>query len=282
MDGLSDAPQPEQAEPPGDAHPASRRARPTARRSVVHWIVVPAILGSLTGILVVVVPWSRYVLVFAVVVSGLAWLLRVSSDWVVERAGPQRGVVLIGSVLFGSWLMMAIAPPGPLRSLGLSPIRTTREDKDPYALPPAGSRSVIPNLKEPGEAIDAVKPLRDLVMPEPTYEPPAPQTPPVDGRRGTAHIALRLSSSQSTFGEGVVLVAEAGGDGRAVHGTIAFVADGKVVDQRALRVQGAASQIEFRLVGLAPGTHTLQARYSGSRIFGAADSPAVTHLVVRR
>ena len=77
----------------------------------------------------------------------------------------------------------------------------------------------------------------------------------------------------------MVLIAEATGDGRAVHGTIAFVADGKVVEQRPLRVQGAASQIEYRLVGLPLGTHTLQARYLGSRIFPAADSPAVAHLV---
>jgi hypothetical protein len=79
-----------------------------------------------------------------------------------------------------------------------------------------------------------------------------------------------------------VLVADATGDGRAVHGAIAFVADGKVVDERPLRVQGVTSQIEYRLVGLAPGTHTLQARYLGSRVFAVAESPAVTHLVVRR
>ena len=130
-----------------------------------------------------VVPWGRYVLVFGLVVSGLAWLLRVAGDWIVEHAGPQRGVVLIGSVLFGTWLLMALSPPGPLRGIGFGPIRQASEPKDPYALPPAGSRSVIPSLKDPSEPIDPVQPLRDLVTPEPTYQPPAPPTPPADGRR---------------------------------------------------------------------------------------------------
>jgi hypothetical protein len=249
---------------------------------MLTWIVLPAILGSLTGVLVVVVPWSHYVLVFAVIVSGLAWLLRIASDWLVERAGPQRGVVLLGTVLFGSWLMMAIAPPGPLRSLGFKPIHTAREEKDPYALPPAGSRTTIPNLKDPGEPIDPVQPLRDLVAPAPTYEPKPPPTPPADGRQGSARLVLRLSSSQSSSGEGVVLIAEATGDGRAVRGTIVFVADGKDVAESPLRVQGVTSQIEYRLTGLAVGSHTLQARYLGSRIFPAVDSEPVTHLVVRR
>jgi hypothetical protein len=280
MDGPSDAERPDAAD---EAFPgAARTARLARRRPVLAWIVLPAILGSLTGVLVVVIPWGRYLLVFAVIVSGLAWLLRVASDWLVERAGPQRGVVLLGTVLFGSWLMMAIAPPGPLRSLGFGPIHVAREEKDPYALPPAGSPTVIPNLKDPSEPIDPVQPLRDLVTPTPTYEPKPPPTPPTDGRRGAARLTLRLSSSQSTAGEGVVLVAEAAGDGRPVHGTIAFVADGTVVDQSPLRVQGVTSQIEFRLTGLAPGTHTLQARYLGSRIFPATESPAVRHLVVRR
>ena len=280
MDGPSDAPRPGETD---EAHqPAPRARRPAARRSVVTWIVVPAALGSLTGLLVVVIPWSRYLLVFAVIVSGLAWLLRIASDWLIERAGPQRGVVILGSVLFGSWLMMAIAPPGPLRSVGFGPIHTAREEKDPYALPPAGSRTTIPNLKDPSEPIDPVQPLRDLVVPAPTYEPKPPPTPPADGRQGTARLVLRLSSSQSAFGEGVVLIAEATGDGRAVHGTVVFMADGKDVTETPLRVQGVTSQIEYRLTGLAIGSHTLQARYLGSRIFPAVDSAEVTHLVVKR
>ena len=81
--------------------------------------MIPGLLGSAIGILVAVVPWGRYVLVFGLVVSGLAWLLRVAGDWIVEHAGPQRGVVLIGSVLFGTWLLMAMNPPGPLRNVGI-------------------------------------------------------------------------------------------------------------------------------------------------------------------
>ena len=249
---------------------------------MLRWVVIPGVLGSAIGIFVVVVPWGRHVLVFGLVVSGLAWLLRVAGDWIVERAGPLRGVVLIGSVLFGTWLLMALNPPAPLRDVGFGPIRQAREPKDPYALPPAGSKSVIPSLKDPSEPIDPVQPLRDLITPEPTYQPPAPPTPPADGRRGTPRVTLRLSSSASTFGEGVVLIAEVAGDGRPVHGQVAFVADGTVVDQRTLRVQGITSQIEFRLVGLAPGTHSLQAKYLGNRTFAPVDSAPVEHRVARR
>jgi hypothetical protein len=244
--------------------------------------VIPAALGSTIGILVVVVPWGRHLLAFGLVVSGLAWVLRVAGDWIVERAGPQRGVILIGSVLFGTWLIMAFSPPGPLRGIGFGPIRSEREPKDPYALPPAGSKGPFSNLKDPSEPIDPVQPLRDLVTPEPIYQPPAPPTPPTDDRRGTPQVTLQLSSSQSAFGEGVILIAEVRGDGRAVHGPVAFVADGKVVDQRTLRVQGITSQIEFRLAGLAVGSHTLQARYLGSRTFAAMDSAPVAHRVTPR
>ncbi len=261
-------------------------ARPPARpggstRPLLRW-VVPAVLGSVGGILVVVAPLGRYVLVFGLVVSGLAWLLRVAGDWVVERAGPQRGVVLIGSVLFGTWLIMAINPPGPLRGLGFGPIHRPSEPADPYALPPAGSKGLIPDFKDPSEPIDPVKPLRDLVTPEPTYEPAARPTPPADGRRGTPRVTLRLSSGVSASGEGVVLMAEVAGDGRPVHGPVAFVVDGAVADERTLRVQGVASQIEFRLAGLKIGTHTLQAKYLGSRTFAAVDSAPVEHRVVAR
>src|SRR5262245_61820336 len=112
MDRPSDAPRPGGTDEAH--HPAPRARRPARRRSVVTWIIVPAALGVIAGLLVAVIPWSRYLLVFTVIVSGLAWLLRIASDWLVERTGPQRGVFILGTVLFGSWLMMAIAPPGPL------------------------------------------------------------------------------------------------------------------------------------------------------------------------
>ena len=80
----------------------------------------------------------------------------------------------------------------------------------------------------------------------------------------------------------MVLIAEVTGDGRAVRGTVVFVADGKDVAESPLRVQGVTSQIEYRLTGLAVGSHTLQARYLGSRTFPAVESSAVTHLVVKR
>jgi hypothetical protein len=276
MDDPSDA-----QTPPGTAEPAT--PRPAGGRSVVQWIVVPAILGTLTGIFVVVVPWSREILAIVFVIAGMAWLLRIAGDRIVDLAGPQRGVIVIGTVLLGTWLMMALVPPEPLRRMGFGPIRTAREPKDPYALPPAGSRSdPLRGLKPSDEPLDPVKPLRDLVTPEPVYEPPAQPTPPADGSRGKPHVDLRLSSSQSAFGEGVVLVVNVTGDGRTVRGEVEFVADGKVVDRRPLRVQGTGSQMEFRLVGLEPGTHVLQARYVGSRTYFGADSPAIEHRVVRR
>ena len=275
MDGSSDA-----QTRGGTAEPAP--PRPATRRSVLRWIVVPAILGTLTGIFVVVVPWSGAVLALVFVLAGFAWLLRIAGDWIVEHAGPQRGVIVIGSVLLGSWLIMALAPPEPLRRIGFGPIRIVREPKDPYALRPAGSRGPLQSLERPDEPVDPVKPLRDLVTPEPSYQPPPPPSPPADGRRGRPQVTLRLSSSQSAFGEGVVLVADVMGDGRAVRGDIEFVADGKVLERRPLRVQGTGSQMEYRLVGLGPGTHVLQARYLGNRTYFGADSPAIEHRVVRR
>jgi len=272
---------PSDVQTPAPRPSARRPGRPGGRSSLLRWIV-PALIGSAGGLLVVLVPWGGYLLGFGLVVSGLAWLLRVAGDWIIEHAGPQRGVVLIGTVLFGSWLVMALSPPDALRGMGFAPIRQPREPKDPYALPPAGSKGVVPGLTDPSEPIDPVKPLRDLVSPEPTYQPPAAPTPPSDGRIGTPRVTLRLSSSVSGTGEGIVLIAEVAGDGRPVHGPIAFVADGKVVDQRTLRVQGVASQIEFRLAGLSVGTHTLQARYLGSRTFAAVDSAPVEHRVVAR
>jgi hypothetical protein len=269
------------AQTPAPRPTARQPERPGGQPPLLRWIL-PAVIGSAGGLLVVVLPWGRYLLVFGLVVSGLAWLLRVAGDWIIDHAGPQRGVVLIGTVLFGSWLVMALSPPESLRGMGFAPIRHPSEPKDPYALPPAGSKGVIPSLKDPSEPIDPVQPLRDLVTPEPTYQPPAPPTPPSDGRLGTPRVTLRLSSSVSAAGEGIVLVAEVAGDGRPVHGPIAFVADGKVVDERTLRVQGVASQIEFRLAGLAVGSHTLQARYLGSRTFAAVDSAPVEHRVVAR
>jgi hypothetical protein len=263
-----------------EGRPPARRV--ATRRSLLRAAVLPAIFGSVAGILVAVVPWSRYVLVFGLVVSGLAWLLRVAGDWIIERAGPQRGVALIGSVLFGTWLVMAISPPPALRGLGFGGIHYSREPKDPYALPPSDGEPVIPGLKMPAQPIDPVQSLRDLVVPSPGYEPKTPPTPPADGRVATPRVVLRLSSSVSRLGEGVVLIAEVTGDGRPVRGPVTFVADGIDVDRRTLRVQGVASQIEFRLVGLRPGSHTLQAKYQGSSAFAAAESPAVEHRVEAR
>ena len=98
-------------------------------------------------------------------------------------------------MLFGSWILMAVHPPSALRGLGVSPIRTASEPKDPYALPPAGSGGLMQNLQDQGRPIDAVQPLKDLVTAAPTYAPKPPPEAPADGRRGTPRVTLRLSSS---------------------------------------------------------------------------------------
>jgi hypothetical protein len=270
---------------PPDAPPSASRPGPPHRpapRSLLRWIVVPAILGTLTGVLVVVVPWSSYLLTLVLAISGLAWLLRIAGDRIVERAGPQRGVLMIGVVLFGTWLLIAVSPPAAIRGVGIGPIVAPSEPKDPYALPAPRAGPPVPGMDLPDEPLDPMRPLRDLVTPAPVYQPPPPPTPPADGRRGTPRVALRVSSSRSIFGEGVVLVADVTGDGRPVRGHVAFVADGRVVAERPLRVQGIASQIEFRLAGLPPGVHSLQARYLGTSIFAAAESGPVEHRVTGR
>lgn len=277
MTGPSDAPT-----PAGPGRTPRRAAPPVGVGAFLRWILIPGILGALTGTLVILVPWTRYLLILTFVCSGLAVILRVAGDRLVEWAGPTRGVAVLGAILFGSWILMAFNPPNALRGLGVSPIRPTREPKDPYALPPAGSGGLIPGLQGQGRPLDAVQPLKDLVTPAPAFEPKPPPAPPADGRRATPRVTLRLSSSQSAFGEGVVLIAEVAGDSRAVHGLVDFLADGTVVEQRTLRVQGATSQIEYRLAGLAVGTHTLEARYLGSRAFFPAASDPVRHQVTPR
>jgi hypothetical protein len=264
-------------EPPA---PLPRPASGAGQRPLLRWIVLPAVIGSAAGVLVVAVEWSRYVLVFALVVSGLSWLLRVASDWLVERAGPRRGVALIGGVLFGSWLLMAIAPPGPLRGAGFGPLVSPGEPADPYALPPAGSRA--PALDDRDKPIDLVQPLRDLVTTPPAYTPKPPPTPPADGRQGTPRVGLRLSASQSRFGEGIVMIADVAGDGRPVRGQVAFIVDDREVARETLRVQGIGSQIEHRVAGLAVGVHAMRVEYLGTATFAAAASPPVEHRVIRQ
>jgi hypothetical protein len=265
---------------PASAPRPGPRRRPAP--SLFRWILLPAVLGTLTGVLVVVVPWTLSLLVLAFVGSGLAVMLRVGADRLVEWFGPTRGVAVMGGILFVSWLVLAVSPPAALRGLGVTPMHRAAEPKDPYALPPAGSTGIIPDLQKPGEPIDPVKPLKEFLTPTPAYVPPPPPEPPADGRRGTPTVTLSLSSSRSAVGDGVILVAEVAGDGRAVRGEVTFSADGKELARRTLRVQGRTSQIEFRLTGLPVGSHSLQARYAGSATFAAAESAAVGHRVVAR
>ena len=78
------------------------------------------------------------------------------------------------------------------------------------------------------------------------------------------------------------MIADVAGDGRPVHGQVAFVVDDREVARQTLRVQGLGSQIEHRLVGLAVGVHAMRVEYLGTPTFAAAASPAVEHRVVRR
>jgi hypothetical protein len=254
-----------------------------ARSRLSLWLLLPIGLGTAAGVAVAVFPLGRHLLVFAVILSGLAWLLRIASDWMAEHAGPQRGVVVLGVLLFGTWLALVIAPPPQLKDLGFRPLREAEEPADPYALPPAGSRRPFAALQNPPEDVDPIEPLRQLVTPPPA--PPTPRelpVPPADGSRGTPEVTMQLSSSVSRAGEGVVLVARVQGDGRAVRGYVEFLVDDVVVDRRLVRVQGTASQAEFRLVGLKPGAHAVRAHFRGSRSFNPAGSPLVQHHVVEK
>ena len=234
------------------------------RRSL--WLLVPVVVGTAAGIAVAVFPIGRHLLVFAVVLSGLSWLLRIASDWMAEHAGPQRGIVALGVVLFGTWLALVIASPRQLEELGFGPLRTPAEPADPYALPPAGSRGPLATLQGAPPDDDEVDPLKKMLTPARPPPPPSePPAPPADGSPGTPDVAIQLSSSVSRAGEGVVLVARVQGDGRPVRGYLEFLVDEVVVDRRLVRVQGAVSQAEFRLVGLKPGAHALRARFRGSR-----------------
>ena len=113
----------------------------------------PALLGIIAGVTAAAVPWGRNLLGLAMAVSGLAWILRVASDWFAEQHGPKRGVVMLASILLGSWLVLAVSSPGPLRSLGFGPILVPPPERDPYELPPAGSRRPLESLQEPAQPI---------------------------------------------------------------------------------------------------------------------------------
>jgi hypothetical protein len=256
-------------------------ARPRGRRWVL-WIVAPALLGIAAGISVAAVPWARNVLGLTLAMSGLAWVLRVASDWFAEHAGPRRGVAMLGSILLGTWLVLAVSSPGPLRSLGFGPLLVPPPEPDPYALPPAGSRRPLESLQEPAEPID----LKSLITSSTSASQPAPdpEAPVVaaDGQRAGTTATLQLSSATSVAGEGIVLMATVKGDGRPLRGVVEFDVSGSVVARQPLRVQGEISQTEYRLLGLAPGLYTIRASYLGSRSFGPSRSGPVQHRVVTR
>jgi Bacterial Ig-like domain (group 3) len=258
--------------------------RTPGRRWIV-WIVAPAVLGVVAGVSVAAVPWARNVLALAMAISGLAWVLRVASDWFAEHAGPRRGVAMLASILLGAWLVLAVSAPGPLRSLGFGPILVPPPERDPYELPPAGSRRPLESLQQPAEPID----LKSLVTSSSSSqaaapEPPETEAPPVasDGQRTATTATLQLSSASSVAGEGIVLMATVKGDGRPLRGIVEFEVGDAVVARQPLRVQGEISRTEHRLVGLPPGLHTIRASYLGSRAFGPSRSTSVQHRVVPR
>jgi hypothetical protein len=256
--------------------------RPSGRRWIL-WIVAPAVLGIGAGVGAAAVPWGRDALAFVMAISGLAWVLRVASDWFGERLDPQRGVVVLGSILIGTWLVLAILSPAPLRKLGFGPILVPPPERDPYALPPAGSRTPLQSLQEPAQPLD----LKSLVSPSSTPGAPTPpdpetQPPTAPGDRAATTTTLSLSSATSVAGEGLVLIALVRGDGRPVRGAVEFETGGQIVARQALRVQGDASQTEYRIVGLPLGLHTIRASYLGSRSFEPSRSEAVLHRVAAR
>jgi hypothetical protein len=54
------------------------------------------------------------------------------------------------------------------------------------------------------------------------------------------------------------------------------------VARQSLRVQGGASQTEYRLVGLKPGLFSIRASYLGSRAFEPSRSQPAPHRVLAR
>ena len=266
---------------PGSEPPPIGR---TPGRRWILWVVAPAVLGLIAGGSVAAIPWARHMLGLAMAISGLAWVLRVASDWFAEHAGPKRGVAMLGSILLGAWLVLAVSSPGPLRSLGFGPILVPPPERDPYEIPPAGSRRPLESLQEPVEPVD----LKSLVTSssarggDPATREAEPVVPVPAGQRAESAVSLQLSSSTSVVGEGIVLIATVKGDGRPPRGTVEFEVGGAVVARQPLRVQGAISQTEFRLVGLAPGLHSIRASYPGSRAFEPSRSIAIQHRVAAR
>jgi hypothetical protein len=257
------------------------RVSPPGRRWGV-WILAPAVLGVIVGGTAAVVPWGRDLLAISLGISGLAWVLRIASDWFAERLGPQRGVAFLGSILVGGWLVFAMASPTPLPGLNFQRFWQAPPTADPYTLPPAGSR-MAPDPNNPLGALGAAIPPVDQQEAEPPpRQTPAPLPPPAGADRGASATSLRTSSAQTVAGEGVILVAVVQGDGRPVRGEITFLVDDREVSRQPLRVQGQTSQTEFRLVGLAPGLHAIRATYAGSRTFAGSQSEPVPHRVVAR
>lgn len=259
--------------------------RPSQHRRWVLWIAAPAFLGIVAGVAAAALPWGRETLALALAISGIAWVLRIASDWFADQVGPQRGVAILGALLIGTWLMFAIMSPTSWRGLGLGSLGLARPEREPYSLPPAGSKTPLEGLARRDESMEPEpQPTGLLGLPstasEPAAQPPAP--PPTDGRRGATVATLRLSSGQTVTGEGIVLIASVRGDGRPVRGEVSFLVGDEIVAKQPLRVQGVASQTEYRLVGLSPGRYSFRVTYSGSRSFEASHSDAVPHRVVAR
>lgn len=253
-------------------------------RRWILWVVGPAALGLVAGVSVAAFPWARHLLGLAMAVTGLAWILRVASDWFAEHAGPKRGVAMLGSILLGAWLVLAVSSPGPLRSLGFGPILVPPPERDPYEIPPAGSRRPLESLQEPPEPIDlkSIIPSGTPSADAPPAETPDPSTPLPAGQRAATAASLQLSSASSVAGEGIVLMATVKGDGRPLRGLVAFEVNGSIVAQQPLRVQGDTSQTEYRVVGLTPGLYSMRASYLGSRAFEPSQSTAIQHRVAAR
>jgi hypothetical protein len=263
-----------------EPHPHGR----TPRRRWVLWIVTPACLGIVAGVSVAALPWARDVLFLAMAISGIAWVLRVASDWFAEHAGPSRGLAMLGAILLGSWLVLAVSSPGPLRSLGFGPLLVPPPERDPYEIAPAGSRKPLESLQQPAEPLD-IKSLMNSSAPQPPEtEPRETESDAVaaDGRRAATTSSIQLSSGTSVSGEGIVLMATVKGDGRPLRGAVEFEVGGKVIARQPLRVQGEISQTEYRLVGLPPGLHTIRASYLGSRAFEPSRSATIQHRVAAR
>lgn len=97
--------------------------------------------------------------------------------------------------------------------------------------------------------------------------------------QGSSAVTLTSSANPSTSGTGVVFTAKVKAAAPATgtpSGAVVFVIDGAAQSPVTMDSTGVA---KLWLSGLQPGTHTIEAEYSGSAAYAASDSPTLAQTV---